>query len=235
MNPNKIGKFILQLRKENNLTQAEFADMFGVTYQAVSKWENGKNIPDLLILKEICNKFNVDLNEVLDGDKKKTKKGKRFYIIISIISILVILASIFIYIKINETSDFEFKTLSSNCKNFNINGSLAYSASRSHIYISSIEYCGGNDTTEYMKIECSLVESYDNVDKKVDSYVKESEEGITLEEFLKNVTFYVDNYSLTCKDFSKASLFLKIYATDRNGKVTSYNVPLNQQASCPVN
>lgn len=71
MDSNKIGEFIKNLRKENNHTQQDFADMFGVTYQAVSKWENGKNIPDILILKEICKKFNIDINEILDGEKKK--------------------------------------------------------------------------------------------------------------------------------------------------------------------
>ena len=69
MGSEKTGKIILKLRKDNNLTQAEFADMFGVTYQAVSKWETGKNIPDILVLKEICNEFDIDINEMLDGEK----------------------------------------------------------------------------------------------------------------------------------------------------------------------
>ena len=58
MDPDKVGKFIKELRKKNNLTQNELADKFGVTYQAVSKWENGKNIPDVSILKEIGKEYN---------------------------------------------------------------------------------------------------------------------------------------------------------------------------------
>ena len=50
---NKIGEFIKKLRTENHLTQKEFADKYGVTYQAVSKWENGKNLPDMSLIKQM--------------------------------------------------------------------------------------------------------------------------------------------------------------------------------------
>ena len=71
MDQNKIGNFIKSIRLDNNLTQKSFADKFGVTYQAVSKWENGKNIPDISILKQICDEYNIDINEILNGEKKK--------------------------------------------------------------------------------------------------------------------------------------------------------------------
>ena len=54
MDQEKIGKFIKEIRKKENLSQQKFAEKYGVTYQAVSKWENGKNIPDLSILKQMC-------------------------------------------------------------------------------------------------------------------------------------------------------------------------------------
>ena len=50
MNQETIGKKIKELRIKNNLTQQELASKLNVTYQAVSKWENGKNLPDLVIL-----------------------------------------------------------------------------------------------------------------------------------------------------------------------------------------
>ena len=59
MNQEKIGKLIKKIRIENKLSQKEFASKYGVTFQAVSKWENGKNIPDISILKEICNDYNL--------------------------------------------------------------------------------------------------------------------------------------------------------------------------------
>ena len=65
MNQETIGKKIKELRIKNNLTQQELASKLNVTYQAVSKWENGKNLPDLVILTEICNIFNIDLNDLI--------------------------------------------------------------------------------------------------------------------------------------------------------------------------
>lgn len=67
MDQEKIGKLIKEIRKKNNLTQAEFAEKYGVTYQAVSKWENGKNIPDVSLLKEISKDFNVNIEDLLEG------------------------------------------------------------------------------------------------------------------------------------------------------------------------
>ena len=67
MDQEKIGKIIKEIRKNNNLTQADLANKYNVTYQAVSKWENGKNIPDISILKQMSKDFNIDINDLLDG------------------------------------------------------------------------------------------------------------------------------------------------------------------------
>ena len=61
MNQEKISAFIKKVRAKDKLSQEKFGEKYGVTYQAVSKWENGKNIPDIAILKEICNDYNVDI------------------------------------------------------------------------------------------------------------------------------------------------------------------------------
>ena len=50
MDQNKVGNLVKELRKKSGLTQEKFALKYGVTYQAVSKWENGKNIPDIALL-----------------------------------------------------------------------------------------------------------------------------------------------------------------------------------------
>ena len=75
MDNDKIGKFISDLRKKNKLTQQSFADKLGVTYQAVSKWENGKSIPDIIILKEISKQFNVSIDELISGEENAIKKN----------------------------------------------------------------------------------------------------------------------------------------------------------------
>ena len=82
MNVDKIGKLIKKIRKDNHLTQKDLAVKYNITYQAVSKWENGKNIPDISLLKQICDDFNIDINSLLTGDyttnenKANLKKDK---------------------------------------------------------------------------------------------------------------------------------------------------------------
>ena len=84
MNQEKVGELIKNLRKKANLTQSDFAEKYGVSYQAVSKWENGKNIPDIQLLKQICSDYKISLDSVLNGEEKKTKKKNTlFYILIT--------------------------------------------------------------------------------------------------------------------------------------------------------
>lgn len=231
MEQEKLGKFILELRKKNNLTQKEFADKLGVTYQAVSKWENGKNIPDIAILKQICEGFGVNINELL-GVRNKPKK-KYYSLVIFIILILLILILIFV-LQLNHSQDnnFEFKTIEANCDNFNISGSIAYNDSKSSIYISSVEYCGINDNTKYKDIECSLYDVDNNKEVKIDNCNYDITDSITLDEYLKNVKFNINNYESLCKNYSTNYLRLEINATDKNGRVTSYKIPLKLKNNC---
>ena len=73
MNQENIGKFILELRREKGLTQMELADKLGVTDKAVSKWENGRCMPDLSLIKPLCDILDISINELLSG-KRLTKE-----------------------------------------------------------------------------------------------------------------------------------------------------------------
>lgn len=226
MDQEKIGKFIKDLRIKNNLTQKEFADKYNVTYQAVSKWENGRNMPDLSLLKDICKDFDVSLDDLINGEKS-VKKSYKKYIIIGIIGIVIIL---FLVIKNNNNGDFNFKTITSSCDAFNISGSIAYNDKKSAIYITNIKYCGGDDTKEYEIIECTLYESHEDIEKKISSYKYDGDKKIKLEKFLENVTFKVDGYKKTCDEHN--SLYLLINATDDSKNITTYKVPLETQSIC---
>ena len=84
MNQEKIGKFLSQLRNENNYTQDEIAEILNVNVKSVSRWENGKNLPDHSIILEICKIYNISVNEFYIGHKiKKSKKIKQLLIFLS--------------------------------------------------------------------------------------------------------------------------------------------------------
>lgn len=229
MNQEKIGSLIKKIRKENNLTQQDFAKKYGVTYQAVSKWENGKNIPDIALLKEICSDYNIDINELLDNNYTVKKKNIPLLILIGILAITFI--TIFLLVT-NKNESFHFKTLSSSCNNFTIKGTLAYNNNQSSIYISNIDYCGGDDKIKYKKIECILYEKEkDNVTKLIKKNTSK-EDNITIEEYLKDFSFKINNYDRLCKTYYKNSLYLTIKATDNNDKVTTYDIPLTINDDC---
>ena len=229
MNQEKIGNFIKELRKKNNFTQAEFAKKYGVTYQAVSKWENGKNLPDMSLIKQICLDFNIDISELLNGELKNNKNSNK--LIISLLLVIMLLSVLICLSFINKNDNFEFKTLSTTCENFNISGSIAYNENKSSIYISNINYCGGNDVEVYKKIECSLYETHDNVNVKISS-CDSDKNNIKLEDYLKDLTITVDNYNKMCKNYEEENLYLEINATDKNNKITTYKIPLSPEKKC---
>ena len=72
----KTGVFIKTLRNEKRLTQEQLSEQFGVSRRTVSRWETGSNVPDLDILIEMADYFEVDLRELLDGERNKEKMDK---------------------------------------------------------------------------------------------------------------------------------------------------------------
>lgn len=232
MDQEKFGKFIKDIRKKHHLTQKQFADKYHVTYQAVSKWENGLNMPDTSLIKQISKDFGISLDELLDGEYKEAKKKKTYLIAILIILLFVLCVISIVFFLSFQKNDFHFKTLSTQCDNFNISGSISYNENKSAIYITNIKYCGGDEKEEYKTIECVLYESNNNVETKISS-VRSTTEKIKLEDFLQSVTFSVDHYEKACKEYKEDSFYLLINATDYNSRIITYKVPLKLD-SCNV-
>lgn len=65
----EIGKRILNLRKDRNMTQVELADYLGISYQAVSSWERGNSMPDIAKIPELAELFQVSINELIGSSK----------------------------------------------------------------------------------------------------------------------------------------------------------------------
>ena len=70
MDPIRIGAFLKELRKEKNLTQEALAGKFGVTQRSVSRWENGTTMPDISLMIELADFYDVDIRDLLRGERK---------------------------------------------------------------------------------------------------------------------------------------------------------------------
>jgi len=77
MNYKKIGEFIKNERKLKKLTQQKLAEKLFVSEKTISKWENGKSMPDSNLLLKLCDIFKIDLNELLNGEKNNIEKAQQ--------------------------------------------------------------------------------------------------------------------------------------------------------------
>ena len=116
----KIGKFILNCRKEKSLTQEQLAEKLGVTSKSISRWENGNTMPDYSLLKDLCNELDINVNELLSGEKikgndymnkseenlikliKQIKKRKKVLTIISYVFMAIIIVAFILNIVLNR-------------------------------------------------------------------------------------------------------------------------------------
>lgn len=78
MDQQKIGSFLKKLRNQKGLTQEQFAEIVNVSNRTVSRWENGNNMPDLDVLIQISDYYEIELRELLDGDRKGGNMNKEF-------------------------------------------------------------------------------------------------------------------------------------------------------------
>ncbi len=72
----KIGAFLKQLRNEKGLSQEKLAEVFGVSSRSVSRWENGRTMPDISIIIELADYYGIDIRELLNGERKSEDMNK---------------------------------------------------------------------------------------------------------------------------------------------------------------
>ena len=114
MNTQDFGKFVAELRKEKGMTQMQLAEKLNVTDKAVSRWETGKNFPDIEIFEDLSKILEVSVSELLEGKriekeelilvseenvvkqiKKNKKHKKRYLIIIAVVTVLAMFSGFF--------------------------------------------------------------------------------------------------------------------------------------------
>ena len=77
MNQQKVGRFLKELRGEKAITQEQLAEMLGVSNRSISRWENGATMPDFDLLIQIAKYFEVEIEEILDGERKGENMDKQ--------------------------------------------------------------------------------------------------------------------------------------------------------------
>ena len=226
MDQEKIGSFIKKIRKDNNLSQQAFAERLGVSFQAVSKWENGKNLPDISTLKEIKKQFNVNIDEIIDGEKTIYKKrfNKKNIILLIILLIAILGLIIFILFRFkNINSKFEFNEINTTNNDFKVSGSVVKTNDRTSVIINDVIYIGDDDDIKYETLECDLYE------QKADNKVKVSScdigNDITLTKYLENLKIKVDHQMKNYTMFNNSNMFIEINASNGN-KVITYKIPI---------
>ena len=78
MNQTNIGSYIARKRREKNLTQEQLAEQLSVSNKTISKWENGKCMPDYSVIESLCQALSITLSELMNGEDA-AKDSVRIY------------------------------------------------------------------------------------------------------------------------------------------------------------
>lgn len=130
MNQERIGKFLAECRKNKNMTQQELASRLNVTDKAISKWENGRGLPDPSLFQNLCKILDISVNELLAGERESNddsiieyanytkRKSHRKILIISFIATLILVIIILAIYFINSYNKIVVYRLSGKNDNF---------------------------------------------------------------------------------------------------------------------
>ena len=73
MDPSKTGRLIAKQRRMQNLTQEQLAQRIGVSNKTISKWENGKGMPDYALIQPLCEALDIRIGELIEGDVQQPR------------------------------------------------------------------------------------------------------------------------------------------------------------------
>ena len=235
MNQEKIGKFIYDLRKKYNLTQAELANRLHVTAQAVSKWENGRGVPDIELLKKLSEEFDVSISELIEKEKN-SKKNNKIWLVSSAILVVLIVITITLLITIpNDDESFTFSSLVCDNDSFSINGVIAYDDAKRSVYISNISYCDKVlEEPQAIAVECILYETIDSEEVEIAKYgsLDEVSNSNYISAYLDKVEFNIDDYTCGCNTDTCNNLHIRINALNEQNEVITYEIPLSVNRTC---
>ena len=223
MDNNKVGRFIAKLRKKKGLTQDELGNMLGISGKSVSKWERGLNMPDISLIYKLSEVFDVDLNQLLNGEdaiksvvdlqneenavntlkiesddkslrKTKKKSNKRLSFKIIIFLIIIVLFVIAFVFGFHNKGD--RYAVESSTEGFTVDGKLTIKDSGYVLYVSNISCLFEECLTETINTAQYSVAINNNVlfRSGILDYTSKKEK-ITLDDYLKSIVIEIhDDY-----------------------------------------
>ena len=209
MYPDKIGKFISELRKEKNLTQEMLAEKLNIGRTTISKWERGISVPDISLLEPICDFFGITISELLKGAKrnsqldevKQTVAAIDFYSKISKSRIVkfcfVVCISIILFfcssLIVQQKYSYDVYLLKSSDNNFSLDGLIVSNDYRQILYINELIY---NDdfigTSMEVKVDRAHVSILSDGISIFD-YEFVGEDSVLLNEMMDNIRIKIDS------------------------------------------
>lgn len=137
-----IGNIIIELRRKNNLTQKELGNKLNVSDKCISKWENNITMPNLSILIDLADLFDISIDELI-GIKKVQRNNKIKKGVLCIFNVLVFLTSLSFFVITNINSNkYKYYSIVSSDKSIKTVGHLVYSKDKNVLSIGRIEYDG---------------------------------------------------------------------------------------------
>ena len=234
---NKTGQLIEKYRKEKNLTQVELADKLGVSKSAISKWENGNNLPDITLLEPLSEILGIDKlllftseYEAKEESNEKTKQVKKkdiFKIItISILFIFSIAFTNYISYKLykhklsilesQETSVYRFYSTD---EEYYVNGYIIFQNGESTILFDQLKYQDIHQSRAKSKEKIKSLEMYLLVNNKrlITSY-REVENTDINKELFQLITKYNKDENMTIDNRELKNLIIRIVISKDTNK-----------------
>lgn len=205
MNPTEIGNFIRELRKEKNMSQSDLAEKLYLSRNAISRWENGHNLPDPSTFALLANLLDVSTDELLLGkrinEKERKKEVSAFSLtlvdqtnkknriirklkIVFIASVIVFINLFLIYYFINSYNSIKVYIMSGQSENFSTkDGIFVMTNDKLYFRLGNLEF--GNDI---------------NIEEVTLFYKKDNEEILI---------FSSDGYDILLRDYNGYDVYFK--------------------------
>lgn len=212
MNLDKIGLFIMKLRKEKGFTQNELGNMLNISGKAVSKWERGICAPDISLINDLSNVLGISPTELLAGKKlnidvDKIKKGPLENLILVIIKVLnknkiIKTLAIFVFIIISFIVTFSIiytisnynrcstYNLYSNNYDFEVDGIIIINNKNSFIMLNKIRYINFNNKQDAFIDNIKVILKIGNNNFLIE---EKNFERTRMREILNNITIYIND------------------------------------------